>query len=189
MSNAWGLFEMNEKPEKNEAEHGGAEVLESLELEKKRADEYLTRLRYMQADFENLKKRQDRQVEEARRYGNERLILELLPVVDELEAAIDSCKVLKLPDAAVQGVEMTLKRLRKTLEHEGVTPITCLGKPFDPSRHNAVEMVEREDAGECTVIQEIRKGYMMKEKVIRPSVVKVAVKSSQKTRGEMKTVE
>jgi molecular chaperone GrpE len=75
---------------------------------------------------------------------------------------------------------MTLKKLRKVLEQEGVTPIeNPEGKVFDPSRHNAIAAVERDDVADSTVIEEIRKGYMMRDKVIRPSIVKVAVKSSK----------
>ncbi len=73
------------------------------------------------------------------------------------------------------GVEMTLKKLKRILENAQVFPIECVGKPFDPSKHNAVAKIERDDVKECIVIEEIRKGYMRKEKVIRPSAVKVAV--------------
>ena len=72
---------------------------------------------------------------------------------------------------------MTLKKLRKVLEQEGVTPIeNPEGKVFDPTRHNAIAVVEQDDVEDGTVIEEIRKGYMMKGKVIRPTIVKVAVK-------------
>ena len=71
---------------------------------------------------------------------------------------------------------MTLKKLRKVLEQEGVSPIECPeGKVFDPARHNAIAAEERDDVAECTVIEEIRKGYMMRDKVLRPTIVKVAV--------------
>jgi molecular chaperone GrpE len=72
---------------------------------------------------------------------------------------------------------MTLKKLRKVLEQEGVTPIdNSEGRVFDPSRHNAIAVVERGDVADGTVLEEIRKGYMMRGKVIRPTIVKVAVK-------------
>jgi molecular chaperone GrpE len=75
---------------------------------------------------------------------------------------------------------MTLKKLRKVLEQEGVTPIESPeGKVFDPTRHNAIAAVEQDDVEDGTVIEEIRKGYMMKGKVIRPTIVKVAVKPSK----------
>ena len=74
---------------------------------------------------------------------------------------------------------MTLKKLRKVLEQEGVSPIECEGKTFDPTKHNAVETVEREGIQKCIVGEEVRKGYMMRNRVIRPSIVKVEVPPSQ----------
>lgn len=161
------------------------ELKDALEAEKRRSEEFLTRLKYMQADFENLKKRFDRQVEEVRKYCSEPLIVELLGLVDELEIAVKSGRSSGSNEAIIEGVEIILKKMRKILEDEEVFPIDCIGKPFDPAKHSAVAKVERDDAGECTVIEEIRKGYIMKEKVIRPSVVKVAVKPSSKPRSEV----
>ena len=148
----------------------------ALVEEKKRSEECLTRLKYMQADFENYRKRTDRQMEDVRKYSNERIIVQLLDVVDELEMAIKSACSTNSRETLTEGVEMTLSKLKKVLEKEGVSPIDCLGKPFDSSKHDAVSKVEKDDVKGCTVIEEIRKGYNMKEKVIRPSVVKVAVK-------------
>jgi molecular chaperone GrpE len=154
---------------------------ELLESEKKRSEDYLTRLRYLQADFENQKKRFDRETEQIKNYSNERIIISLLDVVDELELAVKNGEISTEPESLIEGVELTLKKLRKVLEQEGVTPIESPeGKVFDPARHNAVVTEEKEDVPECTVIEEIRKGYMMRGKVIRPTIVKVAVKSTKK---------
>lgn len=147
-----------------------------LESEKKRSEDYLTRLQYLQADFENLKKRFDRETEQTKKYCNERIITELLEVVDELELAVKVAKSSENPQKTlIDGVEMTLKKLRKVLEQEGVCPIECTeGTLFDPCRHNAIAAEEHDDVKACTVVEEIRKGYMMKDKVLRPSIVKVA---------------
>jgi molecular chaperone GrpE len=150
-----------------------------LDAEKKRSEEYLTRLKYLQADFENMKKRFDRQKEEVKKYCTERLVLELLDVVDELEMAVKIGESAGSAQPLVEGVQMTLKKLRKVLEQEGVSPIDCEGKVFDPSRHNAVATIERDDVKGCIVADEVRKGYIMKDKVIRPSIVKVAVNPSK----------
>jgi len=155
-----------------------------LDEEKQRSEEYLIRLKYLQADFENLKKRCDRQIEESRKYGNERLIVELLDVVDELELAVKSGRSSEPAEPVLQGVKMTLSKLEKVLKNQGVSPIECVGKPFDPSKHNAVAKVERNDVDECTVIEEVRKGYTMREKVIRPSIVKISVKPSSEPKKE-----
>jgi molecular chaperone GrpE len=111
-------------------------VLEQqLNAEKRRSEEYLTKLRYLQADFENLKKRCDRQLEDAKNYANERIALELVDVVDELELAVKTGKANTLEaKPLLEGVEMTLKKLRKVLEQEGVSPIECEGQVFDPSK-------------------------------------------------------
>jgi len=151
----------------------------ALDTEKKRSEEYLVRLKYAQADVENLKKRYERQMEEVKKYCTEPLVIELLDVVDELELAVKSGRSAGSVDSVIQGVEMTLKKLRKVLENEGVFPIECLGKPFDPSKHSAVAKTEKEGADGCTIVEEVRKGYTMGEKVIRPSIVKVVVKPSK----------
>jgi molecular chaperone GrpE len=153
---------------------------QQLDMEKKRSEEYITRLKYLQADFENLKKRFDRQIEEVKNYCTERLVLELLDVVDELELAVKTTQSATSPQPLVEGVQMTLKKLRKVLEQEGVFPIeSAEGKVFDPSRHHAIATVERDDVEECVVVEEVRKGYIMNDKVIRPSIVKIAVNPSK----------
>jgi molecular chaperone GrpE len=157
-----------------------------LECEKKRSEDYLTRLKYLQADFENLKKRFDRETEQIKSYGNERLLLQLLDVVDELELAVKNGESSTSPECLIEGVEMTLKKLRKVLEQEGVTPIeNPEGKVFDPTRHNAIASIERDDVPACTVIEEIRKGYMMRCKVLRHSIVKVAICSKKNQSNKM----
>ena len=159
-------------------------LTKALDMEKKRSEEYFSRLKYAQADAENLKKRYERQMEDVRKYCTEPLIIELLDVVDELELAVKAGRSANSAEAVTQGVEMTLKKMKKVLENAGVSPIECLGKPFDPSKHNAVAMTEKEDAEGCTIGEEVRKGYTMREKVIRPSVVKVVVKPSKLQKGD-----
>lgn len=171
-----------EQKEQNEEVVEGVQfesLLQALDAEKKRSEDYLTRLKYMQADFENLKKRFDRQLEEAKKYCTENLIVELLNVVDELELAIKSGRFSNSTEVLVQGVEMTLKKLKRVLEQEGVFPIEAVGKPFDPSRHEAVAKIEKNDVEGCIVVEEVRKGYIMKDKVIRPSIVKITVPYSR----------
>jgi len=165
---------------KKEQDTQSPNLEQQLDAEKKRSEDYLTRLKYVQADFENLKKRCDRQIEEAKNYGNERLVFNLLDVADELELAVKTGRA-DGPETEpiLAGVQMTLKKLRKVLEQEGVSPIECEGQAFDPTKHNAVAKVEREGVEGCIVGEEIRKGYTMKGRVIRPSIVKVEVPPSQ----------
>lgn len=167
-------------PEKQNEQASGFE--QQLEAEKKRSQDYLTRLKYLQADFENLKKRYDKQIEETKNYCTERLVVQLLEVQDELEMALKNAQSAGSAQTLIEGVQMTLKKLRKTLEQEGVSPIECeAGKVFNPSCHNAVAVTEQDDVDACVVTEEVRKGYSMKEKIIRPSIVKVAVKSKSQT--------
>ncbi len=165
--------------EKKKVENQVETLREALETERKRAEEYLTQLKYARADIENLKKRFDRQLEDAKAQANERLIVELLNVVDELEMAVKSANSCDSAENLAKGVEMTLKKLTKVLEMEETYPIKSVGEPFDPEKHNAIERVETEGIKGSTVIEEVRRGYTMKGRVVRPSIVKVAVPPSE----------
>jgi molecular chaperone GrpE len=179
------MVNINSKETKSQTGTQKAEFEKLLAAEKQRSEEYLNRLKYMQADFENLKRRFDRETEQIKNHSNERLAIQLLDVVDELELAIKVGKCAETPQSLIEGVEMTLKKLKKTLEQEGVTEVGCVeGKLFDPAVANAILTEEREDCENCTILQIIRKGYIMKGRVIRPSIVKVSIKSKQKTENQ-----
>lgn len=154
-------------------------LLIALAEEKKRSDDYLSRLRYLQADFDNYRKRIDRDLDDAKRISKEGLVISLLEVVDELELAVKNGRNNNNSESIVQGVEMTLKKLLKVLEGEGVTAIESLGKPFDPALHTAICTTARNDVAEGTILEELRKGYMMNTRVIRPSMVKISVKNQE----------
>lgn len=139
------------------------------------------------ADFENYKKRVIKDKEELIKYGGEALIYELLPVIDNLEMALKhssdgASSASSAPgegEGLVQGVEITLKEFLKVLGKFGLVQITGLGKAFDPSLHHAMAQVERDDADENIVVEEFRKGYMLKDKVLRPSLVAVSKKTAR----------
>lgn len=135
------------------------------------AQEYLKRLQYLQADFENYKKKVLKERDEFSKYANEKLIFKLLEVLDNLERALSSASGGKKP--LVTGVEMILKQLQGILEWEGVTPIQALGEIFDPHKHEAVMSVTTGKYPENSVVEELQKGYSLKSKVIRPALVKV----------------
>jgi molecular chaperone GrpE len=168
-----------EQEEQKKASEQEEKLEKALEAEKERSEDYLTQLKYARADIENLKKRFDQKLKDAEKYSNERIITELLDVVDELELAVGSARSSDSAEVLVQGVEMTLKKLRKIFESEGVFPIKSVGEPFDPLKHNAVAKTEKEGVEGCTVVEEIRKGYTLREKVIRPSMVKVVVQPTK----------
>jgi len=169
----------NKKENNSKSETKKTDFEKLFEAEKQRSEEHLNRLKYMQADFENLKRRFDRETEQIRNHSNERLVTQLLDIVDELELAINIGKKAETPQTSLlEGVEMTLKKLKKLFEQEGVIEVDCVeGKIFNPTSANAVLTEEQEDLEEGTILQIIRKGYSMKGRVIRPSIVKVSVKS------------
>jgi molecular chaperone GrpE len=173
----------------SEAQEQPTTFEKQLDAEKRRSEDYLTRLKYLQADFENLKRRCDRQLSEAKNYATERLVLQLLEVVDELELAVKTGETANDGKPLLEGVQMTLKKFRKVLEQEGVSPIECEGKIFDPSKHNAVATIEREGVKDCIVGEEVRKGYIMKDRVIRPSIVNVELPPSQSSKSNQERQE
>lgn len=149
---------------------------ESLEA---RIEEQERKYGELRADFESFKTRNEKKAAEAGRVASEKLVLKILPVLDNLERALGFHQA-KDVESVLQGVRMIARQLEDTLEKEGVSVIAAAGASFDPALHEAAERVERDDAPEDTVVEEIRKGYKFKEKVIRPALVKVARGSSSK---------
>lgn len=146
------------------------DLAEELQAARAEVDEYKQRWQRAVADFENLRRRSQKDKEEALQYGNQRLILGLLPVLDNLERALLSAESGSLKE----GVEMVARQFREALAKEGVQAIEAMGQPFDPNLHEAIMQEESGEYAEPTVIQEFQKGYRLGERVIRPSMVKVA---------------
>jgi molecular chaperone GrpE len=173
-----------------EVKDGGEEVLEdvqevsleervlTLEAElkqsKDQANEHFSHLQRLQADFDNYRKRTQKEKEETVKYAAERIVEAMLPILDNFERAVNSSKTNKDFNAFSQGVEMIFKQMQNTLTKEGLTPMEAVGQPFDPNLHDAVLQVESDEYPENTVVEELQKGYYLKEKVLRPSMVKVS---------------
>jgi molecular chaperone GrpE len=124
------------------------------------------------AEIENQRRRLQRDLEQARRFANEKLLAELLPIYDGLERglAVESGDV-----AAVrEGISLTLKSLQKLAESNGLAVIDPLDQPFDPERHQAMSMVEAPDKAPNTVISVLQKGYLLNDRLLRPALVAVA---------------
>ncbi|MFB0505031.1 MAG: nucleotide exchange factor GrpE [Candidatus Bathyarchaeia archaeon] len=149
---------------------------EALEAEQGKSKEYLSRLKYLQADFDNYRKRMVREFQEVLQRSNERLIASVLNVVDDLERAIETGRKTENTDALLEGVEMVYKNLYGLLEREGLTRIEAIGKPFDPNMHEILAKVPTDDHEDGIVIEEARKGFIFKGKVMRPSVVMISSK-------------
>ncbi len=135
-------------------------------------EELKNRLVRLQADFENYRKRVRAEKEELVEYANCELIKKILPVIDNMERACSASQ--QGAEGLIEGLEMITKQLREILEKEGLEPIECQGKPFDPPCHEAVMQEESPDHPPGTVIEELQKGYRMKDRVLRPSMVKVS---------------
>ena len=131
------------------------------------------------ADAENFKKRLQREKEEQTRYANESLMRELLPVIDNLERALEHSEAGADQGGLLEGLNMTLKGFLDTLTRFGCTPVEAAGKPFDPNFHEAVSQEESADHEPNTVLRELQKGYMLKERLLRPAMVLVSKRTSQ----------
>lgn len=156
------------------------ETKEIAQENDKLSKEYLGHLERLQADFENFKKRQEKKQKEFIEFANEKLLNDLLSVVDNLERALDSTENEKNTKAIKEGINNTLKGFYNILKKEGVMPMKSVGHRFDPYRHEAVMKTETDKHSEDIVTEEFQKGYYIKSKVLRPAMVKVAVSIKEK---------
>jgi molecular chaperone GrpE len=158
-----------------EVEDKTQEAFEIIQAELAEAkDKYLR----LYAEFENYKKKVQKDREELIKYSNESLVYELLPALDNLEMALRHSAEAN-SESLIKGVENTFREFVRILEKFGLTAIESLGKPFDPAYHHAMSQIEREDVEGNTVVEELRKGYLYNEKVLRPSLVAVSKKNSE----------
>lgn len=144
-----------------------------LDAAKEQAEQFRQRWLRAQADFDNFRRRTRQEKEDMLKYASMGLIEQLLPVVDNFERAIAASESSRDFDALFKGLEMIYKQLIQVLEQEGLKPIEAVGQPFNPEYHQAVMRVQSEEHGEGIVVDELQKGYMLKEKVLRPSMVSV----------------
>lgn len=143
------------------------------ELEKL-AEENQQRYLRAQADFDNYRRRTMKEREELAAYASMKLITQLLPIVDNFERATSAAVQGGDTESFVKGVEMIFRQLTQTLEQEGLKPIASVGEPFNPEYHQAIMQVESEEHEEGVVVEEVQKGYMLKDRVLRPAMVKVS---------------
>lgn len=156
-----------------------------LEAKEQEAGETYDRLLRVSAEFDNYKKRSTREMEEFRKFANQSLIKEMLSVVDNLELAKNSTNDHKTIDKdLLQGLDMTHKEILKVFEKFNVKPIDAKGQPFDPAFHEAVMQEETDDVPKNTVINELQKGYMIHDRLLRPAMVVVAKPKEKKDDDE-----
>ncbi len=178
-----GYEEEKETEEKEDEEKGEdilqeEETIESLkeELSQLRAknEETLDLLKRVKADYDNYRRRAASEKEEARKYALYDFMSELIPVIDNLERALQASKDENVPQSHIDGLNMIYNQLYQMMEKQGVFPIEAEGKEFDPCYHQAVMQSHEEGHEPNTIVEEMQKGYIMKDRVLRPSMVKVA---------------
>ena len=166
----------DEHKKKRKKDDGVEELKKLLEEKEKDIKTLQEKILYFQADFENFKKLKTKEKLETLKYGNEALIKEFIPVVDNLEMALNHATNTDDYKSILEGVKLTLSEFLKVLEKAGVTRIDAVGKKFDPNLHEAFYQEERDDIEPDTVISEFQKGYLLNERLIRPSRVVLSKK-------------
>ena len=147
---------------------------EELDRVKAESEERSDRMLRTIADYENSKKRAEREKAEFFKYAVEGVIKDIIPVVDNIERGIESAKASKDFDSLNEGIQLIHKQLDELLKKRGVTVIQAQGEPFDPNLHEAVMHIESDDVPENAVIEEFQRGYLLHDRVIRPSMVSVS---------------
>lgn len=138
------------------------------------ADEYYDRLLRLQADFENFRKRKEKERLEMIKYATEELVCELVPVLSNFERALAAAENLTHAKGFAEGVELILKQLKKVLRDRGIEEICPLNAPFDPYKHEAVDRIVTDEHPDGHVLEVFQKGYELNDRVIQPAAVKVA---------------
>lgn len=155
--------------------------LDELKGRAEKADDHWQRLLRTTADFDNFKKRAAREKQEAIRYANEGLLEKLVPVLDNFDAALSAAQTSAGNGAqSLQtGVAMIFQQLKKVLTESGLEEVDATGQTFDPNLHEAVSQQESEEVPEGAVLQQLRKGYKLRDRLLRPATVVVAKKPAE----------
>ena len=171
-----GSEEAGSEEAKEDAEKKTGKKLFGKKKDKKdeKIEELTDKLTRQMAEFDNFRKRTEKEKSQMYEVGAKDIIEKILPVVDNFERGLDAVKEEDKEDPFVQGMEKVYKHLVTTLEGIEVKPIEAVGQPFDPNFHNAVMHVEDENFGENVVAEEFQKGYTYRDSVVRHSMVKVA---------------
>ena len=161
-------------PTTNEAAEEIQRLREALEIKTREAEAQQDRYLRAVAEFDNVRKRTAREREEHTRYANESLLRDILPVLDNLDRALQAARSEPVTSLTT-GVELIQRELLRVLEKFGVAPFVSVGQPFDPERHEAIARVQRPDLPDMSVAGETARGYLLHGRVLRPAMVTVAV--------------
>lgn len=168
--------EGDEQAEKAEAAELSREDELLAEIEQLKAEKEEMHNKYLraQADLQNFRMRVNKEKEQMLQYSSQRAMEALLPVVDNFERAIEASQDAQDTNSLREGIEMVFRQLQQVLEQEGVSTVPGVGEPFDPNMHQAVMQEASSEYGSGIIIEEFQKGYKLKDRVIRPSMVKVS---------------
>jgi len=155
------------------------DIIKELQEKINLVDEYTNSLKRLQADFENYVKRSEKEKQELMHLANYKLIVKLLTIIDDFEASLNVIKK-EANKEVIEGVEMVFNKLYKFLEEEGLKPINTKGEKFDPYKHEAIDKIISNEHEEGLILDEIKKGYTYKDRIIRPSMVKIAIQEEKK---------
>ena len=160
--------------ERKEKEEEIEELKKKVEEKEKEVKEHYDRLLRVAADLENYKKRAAKEKEEWIKFSNEDLIKAILPFIDNLERAVNHAEKVKDTGVMIEGLRLTIQQLLQTLSKFGVSPIESIGKPFDPTIHQAMLLVETDQHEANRVVEEFQKGYFLNDRLLRPATVSVS---------------
>lgn len=165
--------------ERNQKEKETDELRRKLEEKEKELKEHHDRFLRLAADFENYKKRAAKEKEEWTKFANEDLIKAILPFIDNLERAVSHAEKIADTGVLIEGVRLTIQQLLQALNRFGLSSFESVGRPFDPSVHEAMLVVETEKHEPNQVVEEFQKGYLLNDRLLRPATVSVS-KSPEK---------
>jgi molecular chaperone GrpE len=156
-------------------------VKEELYKARESSDNNLNRLKYIMADFDNYRKQMEKQIASKIESSRSELLMKFLNIRDDYSRALEIAKQSKSETVVIEGLEAILKNLDSVLKSEGVMEIETIGTPFDPNIHDAISFSYQDNVPENAVTGEIRKGYMLNNKVLRPSLVEISKKIVKNT--------
>jgi molecular chaperone GrpE len=160
--------------EKREKEKEIEELKKKLEEKEKEAKEHYDRLLRVAAELDNYKKRAVKEKEEWIKFANEDLIKAILPIIDNLERAVNHAEKVEDAGVLIEGVRLTIQQLLQALNKFGLSPFESQGKPFDPALHEAILLVATDQYEPNRVVEEFQKGYLLKDRLLRPATVSVS---------------
>lgn len=169
----------DKETEKKKSKRKMIQFKQELEKERRLASEYKEHLQRLAADFENYRKRVEKEREDFVKFSKEDLVYELLSILDNFEMALHHVKNTTKPEKIIEGIELVERQFHSILKKEGLQVIETKGKKFDPHIHEAIMHEETDKHPEGFIIKELRKGYTLSDKIIRPAQVRISKRKKE----------